>query len=296
MKNQRSSRISAINAILLTAVSLLSIAAIAIPSARAASALLPADQCDAEAGSEHDLQRNLSFRPVATEDIRIGIALSACREAYNQGSGPRQTFELARVLHAAGQRGQAMAMLEKAAEGNHAVAMVNHAVMLGERGDRAAEFALYQKAAATGNILAAYNLGVAYRDGIGTPANGALAAQWFERASLAKDNLGAFNLAVMLDEGTQIPEDNGKAAQFYTLAADRGNVDAMVNLGLMLESGEGMPADTAAATAMFSKAAEKGDAFAQGKIAQPAIDAATTSNVEPSEQASLAVPKTGRVK
>jgi TPR repeat protein len=296
MKNESSKRISAINALLLIAVSLLSITAIAIPSARAASALLPADQCDAEAGSEHDLQRNLAFRPVATEDIRIGIALSACREAYNQGSGPRQTFELARVLHAAGQRGQAMAMLEKAAEGNHALAMVNYAVMLGERGDHAGEFALYQKAAATGNILAAYNLGVAYRDGIGTPANGELAAQWFERASVAKDNLGAFNLAVMLDEGTQVPEDNRKAAQFYRLAADRGNVDAMVNLGLMLESGEGMPADTIAAAAIFSRAAEKGDAFAQSKIAPPAIETATTASAEPSEQASLALPKTGRVK
>lgn len=296
MKNGPSKRISALNALLLTAISLLSVAAIAIPSARAASALLPADQCDAEAGSEHDLQRNLTFRPVATEDLRIGIALSACREAYNQGSGPRQTFELARVLHAAGQRGQAMAMLEKAAEGNHALAMVNYAVMLGERGDHTLEFALYQKAAATGNILAAYNLGVAYRDGIGTPANGELAAQWFERASAAKDNLGAFNLAVLLDEGTQIPEDNRKAAHFYKLAAERGNVDAMVNLGLMLESGEGMAADAAAATAMFSQAAEKGDAFAQSKIAPPAANTAAIASVEPSEQASLAMSKTGRVK
>lgn len=295
MKNGPSKRISAINAILLTAVSLLSIAAIAIPSARAASALLPADQCDAEAGSEHDLQRNLAFRPVATDDIRIGIALSACREAYNQGSGPRQTFELARVLHAAGQPGQAMAMLEKAANGNHAVAMVNYAVMLGERGDHAAEFVLYQKAAATGNILAAYNLGVAYRDGIGTPANGALAAQWFERASVAKDNLGAFNLAVMLDEGTQIPEDNGKAAQFYKLAADRGNVDAMVNLGLMLENGEGMVADTAAANDMFAKAAARGDAFAQGKIL-PQTDPVTTAGIDPTEQANLVLAKTIRLK
>ncbi|WP_455273091.1 tetratricopeptide repeat protein [Rhizobium herbae] len=294
MKNGTSKRISAINAILLTVVSLLSIAAIAIPSAHA-SALLPADQCDAEAGSEHDLQRNMAFRPVATEDIRIGIALSACREAYNQGSGPRQTFELARVLHAAGQRGQAMAMLEKAAEGNHAVAMVNYAVMLGERGDHAAEFALYQKAAATGNILAAYNLGVAYRDGIGTSANGELAAQWFERASVAKDNLGAFNLAVMLDEGTQIPEDNRKAAQFYKLAADRGNIYAMVNLGLMLESGEGMAADAAAATVMFAKAAAKGDAFAQGKIA-PQIGTTATAGIDPSEQASLVATKTSRLK
>lgn len=293
MKNEPSKRISALNAILLTAVSLLSVAAIAIPDARAASSLLPSDQCDAEAGSEHDLQRNLAFRPVATDDIRIGIALSACREAYNQGSGPRQTFELARVLHAAGQRGQAMAMLEEAAAGNHAIAMVNYAVMLGERGDHAAEFALYQKAAATGNILAAYNLGVAYRDGIGTLANGALAAQWFERASVARDNLGAFNLAVMLDEGKQLPEDNRKAARFYRLAAERGNVDAMINLAIMLETGEGMPADAGAARAMFTLAAGKGDAFAQAKIAQAP---AATAIVEPGEQASLLLPKSERAK
>jgi hypothetical protein len=295
MKNETGKRISAVNAVLLTFISLLSVTALALPSAHAASSMTAADQCDAEAGSEHDLQRNMAFRPVATEDIRIGIALSACREAYNQGAGPRQTFELARVLHAAGQRGRAMALLEKAAEGNHAAAMVNYAVMIGERGDHAAGFALYQKAAATGNILAAYNLGVAYRDGVGTPANGALAAQWFERASVAKDNLGAFNLAIMLDEGVQVPEDNRKAAQFYKLAAGRGNVDAMINLALMLESGEGMPADPAAASAMFAIAAAKGDAFAQAKIA-PQIDTVTTAGIDPNEQASLILAKTSRLK
>lgn len=296
MKNETDTRISVINAILLAAVSLLSVAAIAIPSARAASPMLASDQCDAEAGSEHDLQRNLSFRPVATENLRIGIALSACREAFNQGSGPRQTFQLARVLHAAGQHAPAFRMLKKASENGHAVAMVNYAVMLGEKGDHETEFSLYQNAAATGNILAAYNLGVAYRDGVGTAANGSLAARWFERASVAKDNLGAFNLAVMLDEGTQIPEDNQRAAQFYRLAADRGNVDAMINLGLMLENGEGMQADPVAATAMFTKAAKKGDAFAMAKIAEPQIDTATTGSIEPREQANLVLTKSGRAK
>ncbi|WP_275788150.1 tetratricopeptide repeat protein [Pararhizobium gei] len=294
MKNAMNRRISLINAALLAAVSLLSIAAIAIPQARA-SAMLPADQCDAEAGSEHDLQRNLSFRPVATEDLRIGLALSACREAFNQGSGARQTFQLARVLHAAGQQSQAFTMLKKASEDGHAAAMVNYAVMLGERGEPEAEFQLYQKAAAAGNILAAYNLGVAYRDGVGTVADGALAAQWFERASAAQDHLGAFNLAVMLDEGVQIPEDNTKAARFYRLAADRGNVDAMINLGLMLEKGEGVKADPAAAGALFSKAAEKGDEYALSKLAAPQIDIATTADIEPGEQASLTVVKSGRM-
>lgn len=298
MKNETSSRnsrrMSTVNALLLAAVSLLSVAAIALPSAQAAS-LLPADQCDAEAGSEHDLQRNLSFRPVATEDMRIGIALSACREAHNQKSGARQTFQLARVLHASGQPAKSLALLQEASESGYAAAMVSYAVIVGERGDHATEFSLYERAAATGNILAAYNLGVAYRDGVGTTANGRLAARWFERASLARDNLGAFNLAVMLDEGTGIDEDNRKAARFYRLAAERGNVDAMVNLGLMLESGEGMPADPAAAAAMFSMAAEKGDSFALAKITPP-VDTVTTAAIDANEQASLVLSKTNRVK
>lgn len=296
MKNEACKRISVINAILLTAVSLLSVAAIALPAANAASPLLPSDQCDAEAGSEHDLQRNMAFPPVATVDIRIGRALSACREAYNQAGPPRVTFQLARVLHKAGQMSQAMAMLKKAAEADHAIAMVNYAVMIGERGDHATEFALYQKAAATGNILAAYNLGVAYRDGVGTTANGTLAAQWFERASLAKDGVAAFNLAVMLDDGVQIPQDDRKAAAFYALAAERGNVDAMINLGLMLENGEGMAADAVAARDMFKKAAEKGDVFAKAKLAEPEIDTSTTASVVPGQEARLVLPKMNRVK
>lgn len=155
MKNEPGTRISVVNAIVLAVVSLLSIAAIALPSAHAASLMTAADQCDAEAGSEQDLQRNMAFRPVATENLRIGIALSACREAYNQGSGPRQTFELARVFHAAGQRGQAVAMLRKAVEGNYAAAMATYAVVIGEGGavDTAAANAMFEQAAAKGDAF-----------------------------------------------------------------------------------------------------------------------------------------------
>lgn len=296
MKKETGKRISAMNAVLAAAISVFSVAVIAVPSAKAGSHMNPAEQCDAEAGSENDLERNMSFAPVATQDLRIGIALSACREAYNQVGGPRQIFQLARVLHAAGQKAQAFQMLQKASDAGHAAAMVNYAVMLGERGDQEREFALYQKAAAKGNIVAAYNLGVAYRDGTGTQADGALAVQWFERASAAKDNLGAFNLAVMLDEGTQVAEDNEKAARFYRLAADLGNVDAMINLALMLESGEGVKRDPAAARALYERAAEKGDDFALLKIAQPAMDTAATAAMAPGEEANLVLSNTRQIK
>ena len=273
----------------------------AYPPFSHASERLPAEQCDAEAGSEHDLQRNRAFRPVATEDIRIGIALSSCREAHNYNGGPRQTFQLARVLHKAGQRPQAMAMLRQASEGGHALAMVNYGVELTDKGEHEEGFALYQKAAATGNILAAFNLGVAYRDGVGTPVNGKLAAQWFERASSAKDNLGAFNLAVLLDEGTLVPEDNKRAARFYWIAAERGNVDAMINLALILETGEGVAADPAEAAALYQRAAQKGDEFAEMKLMKAAmvqadIDMTTTASISPAQHAVLDLGKSDRAR
>ena len=271
MEKRSTSGTGIINALLLAVVSLLAVAAIALPSARAGE-LSAADVCDREAGSIFDLQRNQAFPAVATEDIRIGVALSACREAYNQKSGARAEFQLARVLDKAGQKAQSLRILREAAEHGHALAMTNYAVLLGEQGDTTAEFALNQKAAAAGNILAAYNLGVSYRDGMGTPVNGKLAIEWFERASLAGDDVAAFNLAVMLDEGTLVPEDNSKAAKFYRLAADRGNVDAMVNLGLMLENGEGIAKDMPAARNLFRKAANEGDAFAERKLAELAGD------------------------
>ncbi len=196
------------------------------------------------------------------------MALSACREAYNQKSGARAEFQLARVLDKAGQKTQSLRILGEAAEHGHALAMTNYAVLVGEQGYTATEFALNQKAAAAGNVLAAYNLGVSYRDGMGTPVNGKLAIEWFERASLAGDDVAAFNLAVILDEGKLVPEDNAKAAKLYRLAAGRGNVDAMVNLGLMLENGEGTAKDIPAARAIFRKAANEGDAFAERKLAE----------------------------
>jgi len=296
MKNARNKRISMINAALLAAMSALSIAAIALPSTSHASDLMPADLCDREAGSEHDQQRNMAFKPVATDDIRIGIALSACREAYNQGAGPRQTFQLARVLHKSGQKIQAMKLLAEAADAGHALAMVNYAVMLGEKGDNVQEFGLYQKAASTGNVLAAYNLGVAYRDGVGTEVNGALAAEWFGRASLARDKVAAFNLAVLFDEGTLLPEDNGKAVELYRVAVERGNIDAMINLGLMLETGEGVAQDLAAAQDLYGAAARQGDAFGRQKLQELAQTEDKATTALPNEEALLILPKAGRVK
>lgn len=251
--------------LLLAAITFISLAA-ATPSPAGATDLTAAEQCDRQAGSEFDLERNRSFPAVATEDIRIGVALSACREAYNQDGGARTQFQLARVLDRAGQKIPSWRILGEAARNGHALAMVNYGALLAADGEGETAFGLYQRAAAMGNILAAYNLGVAYRDGVGTAVDGALAIRWFERATLAGDDVAAFNLAVMLDEGRLVAEDNARAAKFYRLAAERGNVDAMVNLGLMLESGEGVSRNPAAAQDLFGQAADRNDPLGRQKL------------------------------
>lgn len=105
-----------------------------MPSAARASDLTAAEQCDREAGSEFDLERNRAFPAVATQNIRIGVALSACREAYNQNGGARTQFQLARVLDRAGQKLQSARILAEAAENGHALAMASYADLLAQRG------------------------------------------------------------------------------------------------------------------------------------------------------------------
>ncbi len=167
------------SALLLATAMLLSFAA--APSVRAAD-LTAAEQCDREAGSELDLERNRAFPAVATQDIRIGVALSACREAYNQNGDARTRFQLARVLDRAGEKLKSLRILGEAAQNGHALAMVIYGTRLAERGEAEAAFDLYQRAAAAGNVVAAHNLAAADRDAVGTRVDGALAAQWFERA------------------------------------------------------------------------------------------------------------------
>ena len=240
-------------------------------------------QCDARAGSRYDMTRDTAFAPVALEDIQIGAALSACREAYNATGSARMAFQLARALERAGQDLDAMKLYAQAAALGHTVAMVNYGAMLGKRGDPAAEFSHYKKAAEMGDMLGAYNLAVAYRDGIGTDVNGVEAARWFDKAAASGDETAAFNLGVLLDDGSLVDEDNARAAAYYRLAAEGGSADAMINLALMLESGEGVDQDLPAAARYFKQAADQGDSY--GKLKFGLMQQSGTGIVKNIEQA-----------
>ena len=223
-----------------------------------------AERCDQMAGSPYDLQRNMAFAPVKMSNIP-GEAVEACRVAFEASKNPRFSYQLGRALNRNAQAGEAMTAYETAVDSNYAAAMVNVGMLLGRIGDQDAEFSLYNRAAQGGNTLAMYNLGVAYRDGLGTLPSGEQAIRWFEKAATAGDDTAAFNIGVIYDEGIVVTEDNETALLWYQMAARGGNADAMVNAGLMLESGEGIKPDLAAAAEMYRMAAIKGDAFAEQK-------------------------------
>lgn len=223
--------------------------------------------CDRLAGSPYDQQRNSVFAPVNIAEIG-NQAVEACRIAFDATGNPRFAYQLGRALNSVDEPDQAMSAYNTAVEDGYAAAMVNYGMLMGRLGDDTAEFSYYQKAADSGNTLAAYNLGVAYRDGLGTQPNVDKALQWFEKAAADGDDTAAFNIGAIYDEGQLIDADDQTAIAWYDLAAQRGNTDAMINLGIMYETGEGIPANVEKAAEMYRQAAEKGDMFGASKYMQ----------------------------
>ncbi|MFB9949990.1 tetratricopeptide repeat protein [Rhizobium puerariae] len=224
-------------------------------------------ECDRLAGSPYDQQRNNQFAPVGMDDID-GSAVDACRIAYQTTGNPRFAYQLGRALNKTEQADQAMSAYNVAVQAGYPAAQVNFGMLMGRLGDEQAEFQFYKEAAQSGNVLAAYNLGVAYRDGLGTAADVSKALEWFDRAAAEGDDTAAFNIGTIYDEGHLVPQDDQTAIAWYDLAAQRGNTDAMINLGLMYESGEGIQANVRKAAEMYRKAAENGDIFGAYKFLQ----------------------------
>ncbi|MBB4143408.1 tetratricopeptide repeat protein [Rhizobium rhizoryzae] len=254
--------------------------------ASGAVSLAMQEQCDQMAGSPYDRSRNQAYQPVSIEQIDTN-AVNACSVAFKETGNPRFAFQLGRALNKTEQADAAMAAYESAVKADYSAAKVNLGMLLGRIGDQASEFRMYSQAAEAGNVLAAYNLGVAYRDGLGTEADAAKAIHWFEFAAANGDDTAAFNLGAIYDEGQMVPEDNQMAIAWYDLAAKRGNKDAMINLGIMFESGEGIAANPQKAAELYAQAASLGDKFGAQKLAemqaagvasQPSPDVASTGS------------------
>lgn len=115
-------------------------------------------------------------------------------------------------------------------------------------------------AAFSGNVDAAYAVGVRYAEGLGTKADAQAAEKWLAYAVSKGSAPAAYRLGSLYEHTAR----NLKEAQrFYAWAAEQGNVRAMHNLGVIYSQGlDGRP-DWDNAIKWFRKSADMGQTDSQ---------------------------------
>lgn len=117
----------------------------------------------------------------------------------------------------------------------------------------------YQRAAAQGLANAQYRLGQLYDRGLGVTADPGRARVWYGRAAEQGNVRAMHNLAVFSASRTDTAPDYPSAVQWFTEAANRGLADSQYNLGILYESGLGVPASLVEAYKWYALAARSGD-------------------------------------
>lgn len=120
----------------------------------------------------------------------------------------------------------------------------------------------------SGNARALHLLGRVYEYGqLGTPANQALAIEYYRRAAAAGDPHAQVALGYIYDRGNGVAQNYSEAARLYAAAAAQDHARGQYNLGIFYRDGFGVQQDYARAMALFRQAAEQNYANAFGTIA-----------------------------
>lgn len=119
------------------------------------------------------------------------------------------------------------------------------------------------QAAEKGQAVAQYRLGTMFERGQGVPADGAKAAQWYEKSANQGNRKAMHNLAVSYAGRRNMAE----AARWFAKAAALGLSDSQFNLAVLYERGEGVPLSLSDAYKWYSIAAAAGDAESKTRIA-----------------------------
>lgn len=140
--------------------------------------------------------------------------------------------------------------------------------------DDSRAFDLYSMAAnhsAKPNAYAQYQLGLMWRDGIGTEVDKATADSWYTKAyqgflrieqDMADDKL-YYRLGSMNLHGTGTPIDRTQAKEYFEKAAQLGNIDALYGLGKLYLDNTFEEYNTAKAIFYLTRAANENHTFAQ---------------------------------
>jgi len=133
-----------------------------------------------------------------------------------------------------------------------------------QRGDHAAAVAIWQPLAGKNDADALFNLGQAYRLGLGVSLDLARAQELFERAARLGHLDAQTSLGLLLfQSGNRIA-----AMRWLKSAAERGEPRALLVYGTALFNGDGVETDPVKAYAYVSRAAAQGLAAAKETLAQ----------------------------
>lgn len=120
----------------------------------------------------------------------------------------------------------------------------------------------YMRAAAQGNAVAQYQLGVIFERGQGVPHDLTTAISYWE-AGTAQNQPACCNcMAVAYETGEGKQRDMKTALSWYSKSADNGSRVALFNLGLCFKLGQGMPTNLLAALQWLTCSADRGYADA----------------------------------
>lgn len=123
----------------------------------------------------------------------------------------------------------------------------------------------YQQAAEQGLAPAQYRLASLYEKGRGVARDRGKARDWYVRAAEAGNAKSMHNLAVLYAEGIEGTPDFTEAAKWFEAAANHGIKDSLFNLGILYARGLGVEKDLVASYKWFAIAADQGDQDAARK-------------------------------
>ncbi len=126
------------------------------------------------------------------------------------------------------------------------------------RGADAEAFASFLAAAESGHGPAAYEIGLAYRDGRGAAVDLEASAQWINRAADRGEPRAQHLIGLAYYSGTGVARDDAHAIRFLTPAAERGHADAQLLLGRAFANGRGVTKNRTWAARWYGKAAAQG--------------------------------------
>ncbi|MDZ7841406.1 MAG: SPOR domain-containing protein [Gammaproteobacteria bacterium] len=125
----------------------------------------------------------------------------------------------------------------------------------------------WRPAAESGDVVAAFNIGVLYAQGLGVEADAVEAVRWYRRAALAGYANAQFNLGAAYYRGEGAEVNVSQAVSWWEKAAEQRHAEALYNLGTLYRRGEAVPQDTRRAVSLLNEAAALGDSRARQVLA-----------------------------